>query len=84
LGAGWGFFAVGVGVVVKGMNELSGRTRRQLNRYARQLELEREAGLRPPRRNRSVEESGIDPLLDRIIRHVESRRAMRRLSNGAP
>lgn len=79
-GAGWGFFAFGIGVVVKGMDDLTGKTQRQLKQMARKVAMEREAGIRPPRRSQALQEAGTDPLLDRIIRHIESRRKMRALS----
>jgi hypothetical protein len=76
---GWGFFLLGYGVVAKSWNEITGRNERLLNRAAEQLKKEREAGLRPPLHIRSVHESGPDPIIDRLIRHIENRRAMRSL-----
>jgi hypothetical protein len=76
---GWGFFLLGYGVVAKSWSEITGKNERLLNRAAEQLKKEREAGLRPPVRVRSVHESGPDPIIDRLIRHIENRRAMRPL-----
>lgn len=82
LGAGWGFFALGFGVVVRGADDMTGRTRRRVARAAERIRREREAGLRPPRRDPAKEDAGLDPLLDRIIRHIETRRALQGLRRG--
>jgi hypothetical protein len=75
-GFGWGFFFFGYGVVVRSFAALSGHHKRMVNRAARQLQKDREAGLRPPRRDRNATGAGeMDALLDRIIRHLETRRA---------
>lgn len=74
-GAGWGFFVLGYGTVVQSIFQLLGCNRRILRRAAEQLDLEREAGLRPPLQTITTEDTGLDLLLDRLIRHIEQRRA---------
>jgi hypothetical protein len=81
-GVGWGFFLLGYGVVAISIDEITGKNDRLLQRAVEQLDRERAAGLRPPLRPRSVHDSGPDPIVDRIIRHIESRRAMRQLERS--
>lgn len=76
-GVGWGFFLAGYGVVVKSIRQLLGFNQRLLRKAYETMELEREAGLRPPLQSITSDDTGIDPFLDRVIRQLEQRRTRR-------
>lgn len=69
---------------MRGVDDMSGRTRRRISRMAETVRREREAGTRPPPRDALADGPGLDPLLDRIIRHIETRRARNALQRAVP
>lgn len=74
-GFGLGFFVFGFGARVADTDDLTGYNRRLLRQKALEINKERESGERPPRKDPYAEENTPDPLLDRMIRKVQARRA---------
>lgn len=68
-----------MGTPFKRMEQITGHMDRVLDRASKQLREEREAGIRPPLGSGLPENLRTnDPLLDRIIRTIISRRARMR------
>lgn len=78
VGIGWGIFLFGVGTPVVTIRDMVGYEDRQLNRAYEQAMKEREEGIRPPI-GAAPKHWGTDtdPLLDRLLRLIQKRRAQR-------
>ncbi len=76
LGFGWGFFLFGIGAPLWTVNNLFGQEDRMMDRAFEKAEREREAGIRPPIGTPpAIFDREPDPILDRLLRIIQSRRA---------
>lgn len=78
IGLGWGIFLFGIGTPVVTVANMFGHEERMMHRAYEQAMKEREEGTRPPIGARPKHYgSDTDPLLDRLLRLIQKRRAQR-------